>query len=372
MARRSSRSARYGRRQRSNRLYLGVAVVVVAVVVYLLVRGNSGPEKASAGAAESPVDSNELVAVPTGPVEPGPEIESVRASVQLPSAEQTPQPSAPTLTSSQPDTPPTQPAPAVVRETDNTQVQAVVAQAQAFLNSRPRQIIAARNKLNEALAMPTSKEQVQSIKKQMAELSKEWLFGPAVIAGDELCDTFTVKRGDSLEIIGRRFKVPHEILMKINNIPRPESLQAGRPIKVVKGPFHVKVCRSTYTMDLYLRDTYVRSFIIGTGRPGHETPTGLWRVKEGGKLVKPTWTDPDTGRVYKASDADYPLGSRWIALDGIDGEARGRTGFAIHGTKDPDQIGGAVSRGCIRMYNGEVVLVYNMLTPLYSKVEVFD
>ena len=42
----------------------------------------------------------------------------------------------------------------------------------------------------------------------------------------------------------------------------------------------------------------------------------------------------------------------------------GRTGFAIHGTKEPEQIGTAGSRGCIRMYNDDVVLMYNLLVPL--------
>jgi lipoprotein-anchoring transpeptidase ErfK/SrfK len=181
-----------------------------------------------------------------------------------------------------------------------------------------------------------------------------------------------VRSGDVLEVIGRRLKVPHETLMQLNNIPRPRALQANKALKVVKGPFHAKVCRSTFTLDLYLQDMYVRSFKVGLGRPGYETPTGKWRVQDGGKLVQPTWTDPDSGRVYKATDPDYPLGSRWIALEGIEGAAVGRTGFAIHGTKDPEQIGTAGSRGCIRMYNGDAVLMYNLLVPIYSQVEVFD
>ncbi len=89
-------------------------------------------------------------------------------------------------------------------------------------------------------------------------------------------------------------------------------------------------------------------------------------------MIQPRWTDPDTGRTYEATDPDYPLGSRWIALDGIEGDAKGRTGFAIHGTKLPDEIGSATSRGCIRMFNGEVITMYNLLVPTYSKVEVVD
>jgi len=88
--------------------------------------------------------------------------------------------------------------------------------------------------------------------------------------------------------------------------------------------------------------------------------------------VKPPWTDPDTGRLYKATDADYPLGTRWIGLEGLEGQAKGRTGFAIHGTKEPDQIGTAGSRGCIRMYNDDVELMYGLLIPVYSQVDVLD
>jgi len=66
------------------------------------------------------------------------------------------------------------------------------------------------------------------------------------------------------------------------------------------------------------------------------------------------------------------LGARWIGLEGLEGEAKGRTGFAIHGTKNPEEIGKAVSRGCIRLYNEDVVLVYDLLMPGVSQVLVSD
>ncbi len=111
---------------------------------------------------------------------------------------------------------------------------------------------------------------------------------------------------------------------------------------------------------------------MGLGQAGKETPTGLWRVKPGGKLVKPLWTDPDTGIIYRGTDSDYPLGSRWIGLEGLKGAAEGRTGFAIHGTNSAGQVGQAVSRGCIRMNDKDVVLVYDLLTPGLSQVVVVE
>ncbi len=376
MARLSSRSGRKRRGKRNNTLYLVISVGVFAVVVFFMFRGGSstpqeaGAQETSQSKTESARETPTLAATETSTTpEPATHSEPTEAQMPAPAESQT-QNSVPQETI-QPE--PTVTETAVPTTTPaNEEAATAIDEAMALLNSPPRQVIAARNKLNETLSMPLSPRQRQAVKDQMAELSKEWLFGPAAFAGDTLCDTYTVQPGDLLQVIGRRNKVPYELLMQINNIPRPQSLQAGKAIKIIKGPFHAKVYRSTFTMDVYLQDVYVRSFKVGLGREGYDTPTGVWRVQEGGKLIAPTWTDPDSGRVYKATDPDYPLGSRWIALDGIDGDAKGRTGFAIHGTKEPDQIGAAGSRGCIRMYNGEAILVYNMLFPLYSKVEVLD
>ena len=185
------------------------------------------------------------------------------------------------------DTPPAQSMPAVSpavtapEAKPNAQAEKAVAEALGLLRG-PRRVIAARDKLNETLAMDLTPTQRRQVKAEMAKLSEEWLFGPSAFAGDTLCETYKVQRGDLLQVIGRRNKVPFETLMQINNIPRPESLQAGAAIKVIKGPFHAKVYRSTFTLDLYLQDTYVRSFKVGLGKPGRETPTGWWRVAEGG------------------------------------------------------------------------------------------
>ncbi len=372
---RFSRTGRKRRGHRNTTIYLGVSVVIFATVVFFMFRGGSStPQEASAADVtneNSPARGTPTLAAVETNTTPAPITRSapVRAPIQAP-AQPVPQPSV-AVQAAEPETVPTETSQPQAPPAD-AKTAAAIDEAMALLNSHPRQVISARNKLNEALSMPMSESQRRTVKEELAKLSKEWLFGPAAFAGDMLCDTYTVQPGDLLQVIGRRNKVPYELLMQINNIPRPQSLQAGKAIKIVKGPFHAKVYRSTFTLDLYLQDVYVRSFKVGLGRAGYETPTGLWRVQEGGKLIAPTWTDPDSGRMYKATDPDYPLGSRWIALDGIDGDAKGRTGFAIHGTKEPEQIGTAGSRGCIRMFNGEAIQIYNMLFPLYSKVEVLD
>ena len=254
----------------------------------------------------------------------------------------------------------------------NPKVAELTAEAMAFINAKPARIIDARDRLNEALSMPMSEQQLESVKEQLSELADKWLFSRTIFPQDRLCESLQVKPGDQLRTIGKKFKVPYEILMQINKIQRPEALQASEPIKVINGPFHARIYRSTFTMDLYLQNTFVRSFPVGLGQPDMETPTGLWVVKPDGKLISPTWTDPASGKTYKAEDPDYPLGSRWIGLEGVKGEAKDRTGFAIHGTKDPNQIGTAGSQGCIRMQNGDAILLYNLLVPNFSQVEVVE
>jgi lipoprotein-anchoring transpeptidase ErfK/SrfK len=259
----------------------------------------------------------------------------------------------------------------VMMDANSSVVSAQIAQAMELLNQPTPKIIEARDRLNELLPMAQGQELV-FIKGKLAELSEKWLFSKLVYPEDKLTASYKVASGDMLSTIGKKYNVPYEILMQINNMAKPEALQAGVAIKVINGPFHARVYRSTFTMDLYLQNTYVRSFSVGLGKQGMETPVGRWRVKDGGKLIKPIWTDPVTGKTYHPEDPDYPLGSRWIALDGIEGAAVGKKGFAIHGTKNPEQIGMQGSQGCIRLHNEDAILVYNLMVQGQSLVDVVD
>jgi len=248
----------------------------------------------------------------------------------------------------------------------------LVNQAVKILAEDPPRIIEARQMLNNALPMLQSKPQQDFVKGKLSELADEWLFSRTIYPQDRLCGTYKVEPGEQLRIIARQFKVPYQTLMEVNHIYNPQGLQAGQVLKVVFGPFNAVIDRSDFRMDLYLQDVYVKSFPVGLGKQGMETPTGLWVVAQGGKMVRPPWTDPVTLRRYEPDDADYPLGSRWIGLEGIEGDSVGRVGFAIHGTKDANEIGTASSQGCIRLHNGNAILVYNLLEEGVSKVRIKD
>jgi lipoprotein-anchoring transpeptidase ErfK/SrfK len=69
---------------------------------------------------------------------------------------------------------------------------------------------------------------------------------------------------------------------------------------------------------------------------------------------------PDLPR-YMSGGEDNPLGARAMYLGG--------TLYRIHGSNEPETIGQAVSSGCIRMTNDDVVDLYNRVR-LGTKVVV--
>ena len=94
---------------------------------------------------------------------------------------------------------------------------------------------------------------------------------------------------------------------------------------------------------------------VGVGRPGF-TWAGVTRIAY--KREWPDWTPPpqmlrrrpDLPR-HMEGGIDNPLGARAMYLAG--------TLFRIHGSNEPDTIGQAVSSGCIRMTNDDVVDLYS-------------
>lgn len=232
-------------------------------------------------------------------------------------------------------------------------------------------VISARETLNDVLSLGITPLERERVKNQLAELSNMWLFSKSVFPGDKLTSAYPVESGDSLGAIGGKYKVSPEFLMRINGIDDARKLRAGQSIKVVYGPFNAVVTKSTFTLDVYLQNTYVRSYKVGIGLPGKDTPSGKWQVKSDGKLITPPWPNPDGGIVYP-DDPEYPLGSRWIGIEGIDEQTKLRSGFGIHGTKDPHTIGTKSSQGCVRLYNGEVVELYDMLVENFSVIIIRD
>ncbi|MFO8111571.1 MAG: L,D-transpeptidase family protein [Desulfosalsimonadaceae bacterium] len=89
----------------------------------------------------------------------------------------------------------------------------------------------------------------------------------------------------------------------------------------------------------------VRTYPIGIGRKGFDTPITAARVVE--IIENPSWTVPPAAREkYDRKlippGPDNPLGDYWVGLTA--------DGVGIHGTNFPWGVGRRVSHGCIRLY----------------------
>src|SRR5881396_2302032 len=97
------------------------------------------------------------------------------------------------------------------------------------------------------------------------------------------------------------------------------------------------------------------SYAIAVGKAGYAW-SGINQVTD--KREWPDWTPP--GEMlqrrpdlpgHMAGGPDNPMGARAIYL--------GASLYRIHGSNEPDKIGQAVSSGCIRLTNEDVIDLYN-------------
>lgn len=231
---------------------------------------------------------------------------------------------------------------------------------------RAGEVLAARQELNRMLMISRDPLEQAELRGHLERIASDTIFSKRQQPDDPLITTYVVQPGDALINIGKQFEVPHEAIMMINGIS--ERIHPGQRLKVPRGPFHAKIYKSAFRLDVYLQDLYLRSFPVALGvDPG--TPEGEWKVKE--RLPNPTYYPPasaEVKRIIPPEDPANPLGEHWIGLEGVNGDAVGRVGFGIHGTIEPESIGKAVSLGCVRMHNADVEFLYGLMLPGHSKV----
>ena len=116
---------------------------------------------------------------------------------------------------------------------------------------------------------------------------------------------------------------------------------------------------------LIMGDNYAMRYGIGVGRDGFQWG-GTQRIAR--KQEWPDWTPPPEMIArqpylprFMAGGPGNPLGARAMYL--------GNTVYRIHGTNAPETIGHAVSSGCFRLVNNEVIDLYARV-PVGTKVVV--
>lgn len=118
------------------------------------------------------------------------------------------------------------------------------------------------------------------------------------------------------------------------------------------------------TLSLYDGNKLVKEYPVCVGKPSTPSKTGNFHIVY--KSINPYWYYD--GEVVEPGP-DNPLGVRWMGIS---------QSIGIHGNNNAASIGTFASSGCIRMYNNDVIELYNLVpinTPVtikYQRIKVVD
>jgi hypothetical protein len=124
--------------------------------------------------------------------------------------------------------------------------------------------------------------------------------------------------------------------------------------------------KGTNQLAFYENGYLIDVFPVATGRLPQYTPEGSWQVVV--KLVYPSWRHPDGGPTIPGGTPENPLGPRWLGLNAL---GTGGSSYGVHGTNNPYSIGTYASAGCIRMYNEDILWLYDRV-PVGSDVDIIN
>ncbi len=168
-----------------------------------------------------------------------------------------------------------------------------------------------------------------------------------------------------------RFPIPAVDISTVD----PEYLRQIVPFAGPEQPGTIVVDPQSRFLYLVMEDGQAMRYGVGVGRAGFEwSGRGVIQYKR----AWPRWTPPDEMVARQPELEPYsianggmdpglgnPLGARalYIFENGRD------TLYRLHGTNEPWSIGRAVSSGCIRLFNQDIIDLYNR-TPDGSRVVV--
>ena len=147
-------------------------------------------------------------------------------------------------------------------------------------------------------------------------------------------------------------EIAPEVANDIPNEPEQKPDPNREPAAAAKTS--VKVDVKTNMLGVFDGDKIIAAYPVTVGSKQTATPIGEWKVRGVAKL--PTFRYDKRMLKHGERSKNFhilppgpnnPVGVVWIALN--------KRGIGIHGTDDPNTIGQAVSHGCIRLANWDVV-----------------
>ena len=189
--------------------------------------------------------------------------------------------------------------------------------------------------------------------------------------------SFTLLLAAGLTSAGKSSAHPverYDAMVQASDLPQE---YLPREVDIVEGlePFEIHVVPQEFAMYWTLPNNRAIRYTVGIGRPG------LYEDGEfyvGALRKRPSWTPTPAmirrqPEVYKQFEDGVPggpgnpLGARGIYLYQ---PGRGDTMLRIHGTDNPDTVGQAVSNGCARLVNDQLIEFYERV-PLGTRVVLY-
>ncbi|WP_430493487.1 L,D-transpeptidase family protein [Paenibacillus ottowii] len=118
------------------------------------------------------------------------------------------------------------------------------------------------------------------------------------------------------------------------------------PIVSEQGVYAIEVYPQQHRLFVRANGKIVKRYSVAVGNHSTPTPIGEYKI------------------VYKGENWGASFGPRWLGLNVPWGY------YGIHGTNRPYSIGQHQSHGCIRMWNHDVMELYNLI-PLGTKVTIY-
>lgn len=215
----------------------------------------------------------------------------------------------------------------------------------------------ARQKAYEILAMATDPAILNETEKFLGNINIELAVTPKPMEEKE---DYTVKSGDTLDKISKKFGTTIELIQKSNNI-RGSIIRPGDKLRVFSAKMAIHVNKTDNDLVLLANNRFFKRYKVGTGKHG-TTPVGTFKIND--KIVNPPWWTE--GRVVPFGDKENVLGTRWMSITAT-GDTEPFIGYGIHGTWEDETIGFQSSAGCIRLLNRNVEELF-MLVPLGTEV----
>jgi lipoprotein-anchoring transpeptidase ErfK/SrfK len=199
-----------------------------------------------------------------------------------------------------------------------------------------------------------SSPELANWQKRIEDLNIKLIFSPVITQNSV---SYQIKPGDTLAKIAKEFNTTVELIKKSNNLS-DDKILPGKKIKVWNAPFNILVNKSQNVLLLKTNEEVFKTYTVSTGT-NNCTPIGTFKIVE--KLVNPTWFK--AGAVVASGSPENVLGTRWMGFN--------ISGYGIHGTVEPQNLGKQVTQGCVRMANPEVEELY-MIVPKGTEVTIID